>query len=220
MNGIAAALLTHRPRSTITIAASTAALAAAWLAHGLGLLGALTAAGIAASYAAAAAGAWRGVLNGRRGREARRTAADAIALLAADLDAGADPSGAIAAIETDWPNGAPTATERLTAAWAVAAELGAPAAELCRRLADHLHEDERSLSRISAQTASIHATAALLTALPVAGVALGEAIGVDAVAFLLATPPGIACLTAAMALQAAGLVWTKALIQSVGVEAA
>lgn len=220
MNGTAATLLIHRPRTAIGVAASTAALTAAWLAHGLGLLGTLAAAGVAAAYAAAAAGAWRGVLDGRRRREARRTAADTVALLAADLDAGADPAGAIALIEPDWPSGVPIATERLAAAWAVAAELGAPAAELCRRLAEHLREDERSLSRISAQTASIHATAALLTALPVAGVALGEAIGVDAVAFLLTTPPGIACLAAAMALQAAGLVWTKALIRSVGVEAA
>src|SRR5690606_25401025 len=137
-----------------------------------------------------------------------------------DLAAGTDPQRAIAAVEPDWPSRAPAATRRLASAWAVAAELGAPAAALCGRLAEHLREDERAAARVRAQTASIHATAALLTALPAAGVALGEALGVGAVAFLLTTLPGLACLAAAMALQAAGLAWTRALIRSVGTEAA
>ncbi|GAB3647588.1 hypothetical protein GCM10028833_11660 [Glycomyces tarimensis] len=102
----------------------------------------------------------------------------------------------------------------------MAAELGAPTAELCRRLAEHLREDEQAAARVRAQTASIHATAALLTALPAAGVALGEALGAGAVAFLLTTLPGAACLAAAMALQSAGIAWTRALVDAVGVEAA
>lgn len=220
MNTTITGLLTRRPRTTTAAAATAAALTAAWLAHGLGLLGTLTAAAIAAAYTAAAATAWHGALTRRRHREARRTAADTIAHLAADLAAGTDPPRAIAAIEPDWPRDAPAATRRLAAAWAVAAALGAPAAELCRRLADHLRDDEQAASRTRAQTASIHTTAALLTALPAAGVALGEALGVGAVAFLLTTLPGLACLTAAMALQAAGLAWTRALIRSVGTETA
>ncbi|WP_051326093.1 type II secretion system F family protein [Glycomyces tenuis] len=219
MNGIAT-LLISRPKTTAAAAAATAALTAAWLASGLGLLGTLTASAVAAAYTAAAATAWRGSLTGRRRREARRSAADTVAYLAADLAAGTDPARAIAAIEADWPRGAATTTRRLATAWVVAAELGAPAAELCRRLAEHLREDEQAAARARAQTASIHATAALLTALPAAGVALGEALGVGAVAFLFATLPGLACLAAAMALQAAGLAWTRTLIRSVGVEAA
>ncbi|GAB3996220.1 hypothetical protein GCM10029992_15630 [Glycomyces albus] len=56
--------------------------------------------------------------------------------------------------------------------------------------------------------------------LPIGGIALGETLGVEAIAFLLATGPGIACLAAAMALQAAGIAWTRALTASIGPEAA
>lgn len=219
MNDITA-LLTHRPKTTTTAAAAAAAFTAAWLAAGLGLLGAFTAAAVAAAYTTAAANAWRGSLARRRQREARRDAADTVAYLAADLAAGTDPTRAITAIEPDWPNEATATTRRLATAWTVAAELGAPAADLCRRLADHLREDEQAAARVRAQTASIHATAALLTALPAAGAALGEALGVDATAFLFATFPGLACLAAAMTLQTAGLAWTRTLIRSVGTEAA
>jgi tight adherence protein B len=97
----------------------------------------------------------------------------------------------------------------------IAAELGAPAADLCRRLADHLRDDDQAAARTGAQTASIRATAALLIGLPAAGVALGEALGVEAVAFLFASPTGIGAQAMAMSLQAAGLAWTGALIASV-----
>ncbi|WP_100445091.1 type II secretion system F family protein [Glycomyces xiaoerkulensis] len=214
------ALLTHRPRTTVAAMAATAGLAAAWTAESLGPLAMITAALTAATYTAAAATAARLTLQRSRLREARRAAADTVAYLAADLAAGTDPNRAVAAIEADWPHRAETTTRRLAAAWKVAAEIGAPAAELCRRLAEQLREDEQAAARSRAQTASIRATAALLTALPVGGVALGQALGVDAVAFLLATGPGIACLAAAITLQAAGLAWTRALIASVGVEAA
>ncbi|MCH7229526.1 type II secretion system F family protein [Glycomyces sp. L485] len=220
MNTTITALLTHRPKTTITAASLIAALTAAWAAKHLGATATATAAAIAAAYTAAAVTAWHRSLRRRRLREARRTAADTVAYLAADLAAGTDPTRAIAAIEPDWPRDAASTTRRLATAWAVAADLGAPAAELCRKLAEHLREDEQAAARARAQTASIHATAALLTALPAAGVALGEALGIGALAFLLGTLPGIACLAAATALQAAGIAWTTALVKSVGVETA
>lgn len=217
MNTIAAALITHRPKTTAACAALTAAAAAAWLAGqraALGPLAAATAAAIAAVYTAAALTACHRTLRRRRRREARKTAADTVAYLAADLAAGTDPARALAAAEPDWPDETRTA-RRLKAALNVAAELGAPAADLCRRLADHLREDDQAGARAGAQTASIRATAALLIALPAAGVAFGELLGVDALAFLLAEPAGIAAAAAAMGLQAAGLAWTSVLIKSV-----
>ncbi|GAB3226414.1 hypothetical protein GCM10027447_16570 [Glycomyces halotolerans] len=220
MTATITALLTARPRTTTIAAAALAAVAAAWLAHGIGPVAMTTAALTAAAYAAAAVTTRRRSLHRKRLELARRAAADTVAYLAADLAAGTDPNRAVAAIAADWPREATQTTERLAVAWKVAAELGAPAADLCRRLADHLREDEQAASRTRAQTASIRATAALLTVLPVGGVALGETLGVGAVEFLLATLPGIACLAAAMALHAAGLAWTGALVRSVGVEAA
>jgi tight adherence protein B len=221
MTTIAIALITHRPKAAASIAALLSAAVAAWLAGyrhegGLGLLTAAAAGAVAAIYTAAAVVAWHFALRRKREREARRAAADTVAYLAADLAAGTDPACAIAAAEPEWPAEATVTARRLRAALRIAAELGAPAAELCRRLADHLNDDDQAAARAGAQTASIRATAALLIALPVAGVALGEgALGVEAVAFLFATPAGIGAAATAMGLQAAGLAWTGALIASV-----
>jgi tight adherence protein B len=221
MTTIAIALITHRPKAAASIAALLSAAVAAWLAGyrhegGLGLLAAAAAGAVAAIYTAAAVVAWHFALRRKREREARRAAADTVAYLAADLAAGTDPACAIAAAEPEWPAEATVTARRLRAALRIAAELGAPAAELCRRLADHLNDDDQAAARAGAQTASIRATAALLIALPVAGVALGEgALGVEAVAFLFATPAGIGAAATAMGLQAAGLAWTGALIASV-----
>ena len=220
MTAIAKAFATHRPKSSAAATALAIAMLAAWIAGSqqrLGPLAAITAAALAAAYTAAAVIAWHLALRRKREREARRAAADTVAYLAADLAAGTDPTRAVAAADPDWPAEATVTARRLNAALKIAAELGAPAADLCRRLADHLREDDQSAARAQAQTASIRATAALLIALPSAGVALGEALGVDAVAFLLASPTGIAAAVAAMGLQAAGLAWTSALIKSVAV---
>lgn len=221
MTAIANALITHRPKTTAACIALTAALLAAWLAGyrhqgGLGPLAAANAALAAAVYAAAAAISWHRALLRKRRRDADRAAADTVAYLAADLTAGTDPARALASAEPDWPAEATAAASRLRAALAIAAELGAPAADLCRRLAEHLRETEQSTARAYAQTASIRATAALLIALPAVGVAFGELLGAQALAFLLANPLGMAAAATAMGLQAAGLAWTGALINSVG----
>jgi tight adherence protein B len=221
MTAIANTLVTYRPKTAATCIALVAALLAAWLAGyrhqgGLGLLAAATAAAIAALYAAAAATAWHRALRRRRRREADRAAADTVAYLAADLAAGTDPVRALAAAEPDWPAEAVATAARLRAALTIAAELGAPAAELCRRLAEHLRETEQATARAHAQTASIRATAALLIALPLAGIGFGEMLGAEAIAYLLANPLGIAAAATAIGLQAAGAAWTGALIGSVG----
>ncbi|GAA2126141.1 type II secretion system F family protein [Glycomyces algeriensis] len=221
MTAIATSLVTHRPKAAATIIALLVAALAALLAGlrhdgGLGPIAAATAGAVAAIYTAAAVTAWHLALRRKRHREARRAAADTVAYLAADLAAGTDPIRAIAAAEPEWPTEAASTARRLRAALRIAAELGAPAAELCRRLAVHLHDDDHAAARAGAQTASIRATAALLIALPVAGVALGEvALGVEAVAFLFGSPAGIGAAATAMGLQAAGLAWTGALINTV-----
>ncbi|MFC3492814.1 type II secretion system F family protein [Glycomyces rhizosphaerae] len=222
MTAIATALIANRPKTAAAVTALMAALLAAWLVGsrhdgGLGPLAAVAAGTVTAIYAAAAVTAWHLALRRKRDRETRRAAADTVASLAADLAAGTDPARAVAAAEPAWPAEAHVTARRLRAALRIAAELGAPAADLCRRLAEHLREDDQAAARTQAQTASIRATAALLIALPAAGVALGEALGVEAVAFLFASPAGIGAAVAAMGLQAAGLAWTGALINTVNV---
>ncbi|GAA1663279.1 hypothetical protein GCM10009830_05730 [Glycomyces endophyticus] len=214
-------MLVHRPKTTAACVAVAAALLAAWLAGyrhqgGLGPLAAATGGTVAAVYTAAAVTAWHRALRRKRRRDAERAAADTVAYLAADLAAGTDPVRALAAAEPDWPAEAAATAARLRAALTIAAELGAPAAGLCRRLAEHLRETEQSNARAHAQTASIRTTAALLIALPLAGVGFGEMLGAQPIAFLLANPLGTAGVATAMGLQAAGAAWTAALIGSVG----
>ncbi|MQM28801.1 type II secretion system F family protein [Glycomyces albidus] len=221
MTAIANALITYRPKTTAAGVALAAALLAAWLAGyrhqgGLGPLAAATAAAIAAVYAAAAVTARHRALCRRRRREADRAAADTVAYLAADLAAGTDPVRALAAAEPDWPAEAEATAARLRSALTIAADLGAPAAELCRRLAEHLRDTQQAAARAHAQTASIRTTAALLIALPVAGIGFGEMLGAGALAYLLANPLGIAAAATAIGLQAAGVAWTGAIIGSVG----
>ncbi|RRR99803.1 type II secretion system F family protein [Glycomyces terrestris] len=222
MTDIANALITHRPKTAAACTALAAALLAAWFAGyrhqgGLGPLAAATAAAIAALYTAAAVTAWHRALRRKHRREAERTAADTVAALAADLAAGTDPVRAVATAEPDWPAEAAATAARLRAALTIAADLGAPAAELCRRLAEHLRETDQAAARAHAQTASIRASAALLIALPLAGIGFGELLGADTLAFLLANPLGMAAAATAMGLQAAGAAWTGALINSVGI---
>ncbi|MGH8791028.1 MAG: type II secretion system F family protein, partial [Stackebrandtia sp.] len=57
-------------------------------------------------------------------------------------------------------------------------------------------------------TAGAAASARLLAFLPVTGLLLGEAVGVEPTALLLHTPLGAACAFGAAALQAAGLMWS------------
>jgi tight adherence protein B len=52
----------------------------------------------------------------------------------------------------------------------------------------------------------------LLCVLPVVGVLLGHALGADPAGFLLRTAPGQAALLAGIALEAAGVAWTRAIV--------
>lgn len=62
-----------------------------------------------------------------------------------------------------------------------------------------------------AQAAGAKTSAWMLAVMPLAGVALGPAIGTDPLPVLLHTPIGAACLLAAVALQLGGLAWSARL---------
>ncbi len=109
--------------------------------------------------------------------------------------------------------GAPGAriADRIGVASRVAEVTGARLSDLL----DRVDTDARSVARIaefaSAQAAGVRATAWLLAALPLAGIALGYAIGADPLRELLHTRIGAACSTVSVALQMAGLFWTRRL---------
>jgi tight adherence protein B len=62
-----------------------------------------------------------------------------------------------------------------------------------------------------AELAGARSTAMVLAALPLAGVAMGQALGARPVEVLFGTGWGAGCLTGALGLTVAGLLWTKAI---------
>lgn len=175
------------------------------------------AASIVAVYASIAV---RIMVNRHRDTDARRAAAhatDGLVALTAELRAGAEPSVVTAAvlptIRSAGAAGARTAN-RITAACRVVDVTGARLAELL----DRLEEDVRAAARVRdlarAQAAGAQATAGLLAALPVAGIALGYGIGADPLRELLHTNIGAVCAGLALTLQVAGIAWADRLARS------
>lgn len=99
----------------------------------------------------------------------------------------------------------------LGAAWRVAERSGAAFATIVERLAESLRADESVRRQVAAGLAGTRATARLLAALPLFGIALGYGIGADPVGFLTATPVGRGCLLAGLALAVLGLEWVERL---------
>ncbi|WP_262283314.1 type II secretion system F family protein [Micromonospora sp. MA102] len=193
------------PAARAPVAGRTALPAATVLGAGAGaLLGGPVAALVLAAYGALAA---RAVLR-RRARQAtdlaHRRDLDQIGALAADLRAGLPAAGAIG-------DGTRRTARLARAAVRLADRTGAPLAELLERVEADARTADRGMAAAAAQAAGARATAWLLAALPLGGIALGYAIGVDPVAVLLHTPVGGGCALAAVALQIGGLLWAERL---------
>lgn len=99
----------------------------------------------------------------------------------------------------------------LAACWRVGAETGTGFAAVLDRFAETLRADLAHRAEVSAQLAGARSSARLLAALPVVGMALAAGLGTNPLTFLLGTPYGLACLVAGVALDAAGLWWTRRL---------
>ncbi|WP_285791807.1 hypothetical protein [Micromonospora sp. NBRC 101691] len=126
---------------------------------------------------------------------------------------GTDPAGRRqrSVADTVGPVG-PDRIDRLTrAAIRLADRTGAPLAELVERIEADMRAMDRGLAAAAAQAAGARATAWLLAALPLGGIALGYGIGVDPVRVLLHTPVGAGCAVAATTLQVVGLLWAERL---------
>ncbi|MGR6316761.1 hypothetical protein Q2K19_09215 [Micromonospora soli] len=165
--------------------------------------GPVAAVGLAA-YAALGARA----LRRRRARQladrARRGELDQLCTLAADLRAGLPVT--VALID------GPDRVARLArAAVRLADRTGAPLAELLERVEADARASDRGLAAADAQAAGARATAWLLAGLPLGGIGLGYAIGVDPVDVLLHTPVGGGSALAAVGLQIGGLLWAERL---------
>jgi hypothetical protein len=105
----------------------------------------------------------------------------------------------------------PRLAELTAAVWRLAEQTGAPAADLVERIEADARASDRSRATAAAQAAGAQATALLLAALPIGGIALGYGIGVDPLQVLLHTPLGAACAIGATLLQCGGLLWADRL---------
>lgn len=100
---------------------------------------------------------------------------------------------------------------RLAACWRVSTSVGGGLAALVDRLAASLREAEAHRQEVAAQLAGPRATARMLAALPLLGLLMATALGVSPLPFLLGSPAGHACLLIGLALDAAGVWWTRRL---------
>lgn len=150
--------------------------------------------------------------------------------LAAEMSAGRGPAEALAAASSiDVPGAADAARARalggdasdplrqgattpgaqslrhVGAAWQLAAETGAPLADVLRRTTLLVREEVATIHEVEEQMAPVRATGRVLALLPLMGVLIGGGVGVNVPAVLLATTWGQLCLASALGLVAAGL---------------
>ncbi|MGH3471012.1 MAG: type II secretion system F family protein [Nocardioidaceae bacterium] len=107
----------------------------------------------------------------------------------------------------------------IAAGWEVAHRSGAALASVLERVAVALRAEQDAQAEVVASLAAPRATAKMLAVLPMFGIALGFSLGVNPLAFLVQTTPGICCLLAGVTLAFAGLWWVERLATAAEVRA-
>jgi tight adherence protein B len=209
-------------------------------AAGAALAGALLSTPLVSALAAAAAllgaRAWLAARTGRRTDGRLRSLADGLGALAADLRAGrsldAATGAAVAACADDEAGAelgrairAPSAArsrppdpmlgealERIAAAVRLSGRTGCSLAAVAAAVEDDLRARHRHRSEVRGATAGPRASASLLAGLPLVGLAMGSGIGADPWGVLTGTATGQVLLVAGVALEAAGLAWSRRLV--------
>jgi tight adherence protein B len=175
----------------------------------------------------------RMILAGLHARLMRRRQAELLTglrLLAAELEAGGQPSAAFAAAALvcpehatefsaaadaargghDPPLGA-AGLQGLAHAWSVARVTGAPLAATVNRVADDLAAQIDQRRAVSSAVAGAQSSAAMLAGLPVLGLLLGAAMQAHPLGVLLGTPAGQLLCLVGVVFDAAGVLWTRRL---------
>jgi len=103
----------------------------------------------------------------------------------------------------------------VAAAWQVAHRSGAGLADALEQVGRGVRTRRRTARLVAAELAPAHATARMMAALPLVFVLAGSGLGGDPVAFLTGSTPGLACLSAGLALSYAGLEWLQRIADAV-----
>ena len=182
-----------------------------------------------------------------RGRdEERDSAAEVLAVLAAELRAGRQPADALEAaagvalgplaatlgtaatgarvgadpgaalLRSAATSAVPDLLRGLAACWQVCGRTGSSLAAAVDRLAETLRAEGVQRLAVDAELAGPRATAVLLALLPLAGIALAAGLGARPVHVLLETPLGLGCLAGGFGLDLLGLWWTERIIVAAG----
>jgi tight adherence protein B len=165
-----------------------------------------------------------------------RSLADGLGALAADLRSGRSLDAATGAAVTACadsgcgpalarairaPEALPSETEdrvlgealgRIAAAVRLSARTGCSLAAVAGAVEDDLRARHRHRLELRAATAAPRASASLLAGLPLLGLAMGNGVGADPWGVLTGTGVGQVLLVAGVALEAAGLAWSRRLV--------
>ncbi|WP_433213012.1 type II secretion system F family protein [Dactylosporangium sp. CS-047395] len=149
---------------------------------------------------------------------------DAVDATAEGLRAGALPDGSTVplhggGVHERWAGAAvEVARGRLLAAYRLSEHLGVPLVDLLERVEADLRAAQALRAEMSAQLAGAQTSTAVLIPLPLLGLWVGSAMGIDPAQLLLHTPLGAACALAAVAMQCLGLLWTSRMVHTATAE--
>ena len=138
-------------------------------------------------------------------RQVTSTGGDQLPPALAGLAAGDDP-GATARDDPRFTSLAATLT--------LVQATGAPAAPTLARLAQAAAEEDEARLAVRSALAAPRSTARVLTALPLIGLALGQAMGADPLRVLLGTGPGRVAAAVGVTCALLGILWTRRLVQA------
>jgi len=145
--------------------------------------------------------------------EADGAVAASLRAVAARARLGADVAAGLRSVARQSP--LPAHWERLAVYWRLAQTHGLAIATLMQAAQRDIVERERFSSRVDAGMAGARTTAAVLAALPVLGVGLGQLIGADPAGFLLSGGAGGWLLVVGVTLACVGLLWSDRITGSV-----
>lgn len=136
------------------------------------------------------------------------------------LEAGDDPVVALGALASTGQHagnssGVPAAAAAIACGWRLAERTGAPLAEVLDSVASSLRQEATAAAEVDAELAGPRATVRLLSGLPLAGIALGQAIGAHPVTVLLHTGPGRWSAVLGVLLLLVGRGWMRRLVAAV-----